>query len=587
MSLAAGPLANRKRPGAPPLAFRVVTARRSVLLLCDESRGHAENVLEHIDALATLSEHDVYRFNPLKRPDACRLLDLGEFDAVVIHYSISLVSPRYLPPPLPERLARFEGLKVQFIQDEYRAVDAVTAAMRNLGVDVLFTCVPEPAAGQIYDSRLPGVTRVFTLPGYVPDKLVGRDVPPAAERPVDVGYRGRDVPVWLGRLGREKTDIAREFLEHVAGTGLRCDISSREDDRIYGEGWNRFLASCRTTLGTESGASIVDFDGSIEALCKSYLARRPEATPEELERDLTGPYEGTVVINTASPRLFEAAALRTAMILFRGTYGGVVEPGRHYLPLDKDLSNIEEVVERVRDAAYLDELAGRAYDDLVASGRYSLRAMVGEFDAVVAERARPVGRQGKDGYRRASGRLRIPNLAGPSRLRTGAGGLLGPLVAAVHTAADGDLRRVARAGLRIKSLGPDLQRLTMLRRGVARSTFHVVAEVVPEEQLLLLSSRPGPAPAQALDARETVSSALAADELKRIVWNHTAVSVAASAGGGSLFALAVGHDGVDGVYAFRALPALARVQPDVVLDALEPMLRDAAPATGQTVGVEA
>lgn len=533
-------------------------------------------MLQHIEALATLSEHDVYRFNPVERPDACRLLDLSEFDAVLIHYTISLVSARYLPPPLPERLARFEGLKVQFIQDEYRAVDAVTAAMRDLGIDVLFTCVPEPAAGQMYDSRLPGVTRLFTLPGYVPDELVGREVAPSAQRPVDVGYRGRNVPVWLGRLGREKTEIACAFLEHVAGRGLHCDISSREDDRIYGEDWNRFLASCRTTLGTESGASIVDFDGSLEALAKDYLPRRPHATAEEIERDLTGPYEGKVVINTASPRLFEAAALRTAMILFRGSYGGVVEPERHYIALEKDFSNIGEVVERVRDTAYLDELADRAYKDLVASGRYSLRALVAELDALVAERARPIGRQTKDAYRRARRRLQIPDITGPSRLRTSVGRHLAPPAGLALAAADPQVRRVASVGRGHTGLTEDLLRLTMMRRGVAGSSFHVVAELVPDERLLLLTSRAGPPPAAPRDARETVAKAFAASTVERIVWNHTQVSVGAGVGGGSLLVLPVGHHGVDGAYAFQVLPLLARSRPDVVLAALEP-----------TVGVEA
>jgi hypothetical protein len=564
-----------------------VSERRSILLLCDESRSHAANVLQHIEALATLSEHDVYRFNPVDRPDACRLLDLGEFDAVVIHYTISLVSSRYLPPPLPERLSRFKGLKVQFIQDEYRAVDSVTTAMRDLRIDVLYTCVPEPAAGQIYDSRVPGVTRVFTLPGYVPDELMGRQVARAAERPVDVGYRGRDVPVWLGRLGREKTEIARAFLEHAAGQGLRCDISSREDDRIYGEDWNRFLALCRTTLGTESGASIVDFDGSLEALGKDYMARRPDATSHELERDLTGPYEGKVVINTASPRLFEAAALRTAMILFRGTYGGVVEPGRHYIPLEKDFSNVGEVVERVRDTAYLDELAECAYDDLVASGRYSLRAVVAELDALVAVRARPVGRQAKDGYHRALRRRRIPNLAGPSRLRSAAGRLLAPPAGLLLASTDPHLRQVARAGLGRKYLVHDLLRLTAVRRGVARSGFHVIAELVPEERLLFLSSRPGSPPAPQRDLGEAVAAAFEADAVDGIVWNHSRVSVGAGAGGGPLLPISVGHHGVEGAYAFQVLPLLARSQPDVVLDALEPMLREPVPEPRSAVGVEA
>jgi hypothetical protein len=564
-----------------------VSNRLSILLLCDESRAHAATVLQHIEALATHSQHDVYRFNPVERPDACRLLDPSEFDAVVIHYTISLLSARYLPPPLPERLARFEGLKVQFIQDEYRAVDAVTAAMQELGIDVLFTCVPEPAAGRIYDSRLPGVRRAFTLPGYVPDELVGRRVARAAERPIDVGYRGRDLPVWVGRLGREKTEIGRAFLERAAGRGLLCDISSSEEDRIYGEDWNRFLASCRATLGTESGVSIIDFDGSVEALAKDYLTRRPNATPEEIERDVTGPYEGKVVINTASPRLFEAAALRTAMILFPGSYGGVVEPDRHYIPLQKDFSNFDEVVERVRDPAYLDDLADRAYDDLIASGRYSLRAMVAELDALVAERARPVGRQAKDSYRRARRRQRIPNIAGPSRLRTAVGRQLAPPAGTVLAATDPHLRRLARAGIGRKHLTEDLLRLTMMRRGVARSSFHVVAEVVPEEQLLLLSSQPVKTPAARRDLREAVAAAFEADTVERIVWNHTQVAVGAGVGGGSLLLLPVGHHGVDGAYAFQVLPALARSHPGVVLVALEPMLRGPAQEPAPTVGVEA
>jgi len=564
-----------------------VSERRSILLLCDESRKHAGNVLHHIEALATLSKHDVYRFNPIDRADACRQLDLSEFDAVVIHYTITLLSPRYLPPPLPEKLAHFEGLKLKFIQDEYRDVNAVTAAMRKLGIEVLFTCVPEPAASAMYNSGLPGVTRVFTLPGYVPDELVGRQVARAAERPVDVGYRGRDVPVWLGRLGREKSEIARAFLDNVAGRGLRCDISSHEDDRIYGEDWNRFLASCRTTLGTESGASIVDFDGRIETLAKDYLAKRPDATLEEIERDVTGPYEGKIVINTASPRLFEAAALRTAMILFPGTYGGVAEPGLHYIPLEKDFSNVDEVVERVRDTAYLDELADRAYQDLVASGQYSLRAMVAEFDAIVSERARPLGQNAKDSYHQAARRRRIPTGAGPSRLRSAVGRLLAPPVSLFVTATDPDLRRIARAGLGRRRLAQDLSRLTMLRRGVARCTFHVVAEFLPEDRLLFLSSRPGAPPAGTRDMLEALASALEADAVEHIVWSHSRVSAGAGVAGGSLLLASVGHHGVDGAYAFQVLPALARSQPDLVLAVLEPMLREHARKPTPTVGVEA
>jgi hypothetical protein len=548
---------------------------RSILLLCDEHRGHAGNLLQHVRALATLSRHEVRRFNPIERPDACAELDLDEFDAVAIHYSIAIWSERYLPPVLSEKIAAFRGLKLQYIQDDYRLVDSVTAKMRELGVDVLFTSVPEPAASEAYETRLPGVTRLTTLLGYVADELVGRPTPLPGDRLLDVGYRARDLPFWLGRLGREKVEIATGVLERAPAYGLRCDISTREEDRIYGEAWNRFVASSRATLGTESGSSIVDFDGSLEARGKDYVARHPDATRAQVERDLTGPYEGNVVMAAAPPRLFEAAALRTAMILFPGGYSGIVEPGAHYIRLEKDFSNMDAVVERLRDTRYLEELTARAYEDLVASGRYSLQAMVDQFDRVVDERAPARAPRSKPHFRQARLRRRLPSWRRPSKLRVVTGRVLTPLAGIVLVARDAPLRRLALIGFsdpgaRAAGLAADLRRLTALRYGVRRGSFHVEAELDPDEGLLFLSSRPGASEPGELAA--AVASALESGAVESVVWNHSRVGVAAGIAGGTLLAVPVGKHGVDGAYGFRALPALARSRPKAVLDALEPLL---------------
>ena len=78
-----------------------------------------------------------------------------------------------------------------------------------------------------------------------------------------------------------------------------------------------------------------------------------------------------------------------------------------------------------------------------------------------------------------------------------------------------------------------------------------------------------------------------AGAVKRIVWNHSRVSVSAGVAGGSLLSSGVGHDGVDGAYAFQVLPALAGSEPNIVLGALEPMLREPSPEPTMAVGVEA
>jgi hypothetical protein len=324
------------------------------------------------------------------------MLDLNEFDAVVIHWSLVIISDHYLAPAFRERIAAFRGLKIQFIQDDYRWVDRMTAMMRSLGIQVLFTLVPEAEIPKIWDqSRLPAVRAVTTLAGYVPDSLVGVVAPPIDQRPIEIGYRGRVLPYEIGRVGQEKVWIGRGVLERAGRYGLRSDIAWMEKDRIYGVRWNEFMRSCRAVLGTESGATITDFDGSLERRVHEYLAQHPRAEFEEVHAAILAPYEGNVRMTIASPRVFEAIAWRTALVQFPGDYSGVIRPWDHYIPLERDFSNLDEVIERVRDTKFLESLTARAYEDVIASGRYSMQTFVRQFDDIVDELADSVRRTGR------------------------------------------------------------------------------------------------------------------------------------------------------------------------------------------------
>jgi hypothetical protein len=545
-----------------------------MLMLCRRTRREAGNVAQHITALQRLSRHDVHVLNPVDRPDACALLDLDEFDVVVVHYTIAVTIERYLPGVLRDKISRFDGLKVQFIQDEYRWIDAVTARMRELGIGLLYTCVPEREVPKVYGS-VPGLRTITTLPGYVPEELVGRSTPPVGERSVDVGYRGRMIPYWLGRLAYEKVAIGRGFAQRAAEYGLRVDISSAEGDRIYGEAWNRFMSSCRATLGTESGASIADFDGSIERDAKEYLARHAQASFEEVEQAVLAPHEGNVIINTVSPRLFEAAALRTAMVLFPGEYSGAVEPWTHYLPLEKDFSNIAEVAERVRDTAALHEMAERAHADLVASGRYSLARFVADFDDEIAAASETRTGAPRAAYARARRRLRIPTPQ-TLRLRYLAGKAAQPVVMTGLTIADRDVRRLALRAARARRGGPevarDLWRLAALRRGVRAGLFAASASLEDSGRRLVISTQPDTAAAGEADANGLID-ALSAGGVEELIWNHTRVGELVPLVGTNLVATEVGAHGIAGAHSFAALLDLLRTAPDEAIAALAPLLR--------------
>lgn len=376
-------------------------SKKSILLFCDLRRNNANTIDDHVQAFENFSKHRIYTFDPIQQ-SRCGALDLDEFDVVVIHYSIFVLSEHYLHPMFKQKIRNYRGVKIQFIQDDYRRVDEMAAAVQYLGIHLLYTLYPEDKVPQVWTPRLPGVQCCATLAGYVPDNILSQPTPSIAERQLDVGYRGRSLPYWLGDLGQEKGWITRDFLRHAHGYRLSHDVSSREEDRIYGSAWSRFIMSCKTMLGTESGSSITDFDGSIQRRTEAYLKENPKATYEEVRSALLEPYESNCRINTISPRAFESAALRTAMVLFPGEYSGILEPWRHYIPLEKDFSNFPEVVAKIRDHVFLQDMVDRTYDDLIASGKYSYRAFIAEFDKVVDDRCRVGTNRPKTQYAIAS-----------------------------------------------------------------------------------------------------------------------------------------------------------------------------------------
>ena len=557
-----------------------------ILLLADDQRGHANTIHDHIQAFCRHSRHQVELFNPRGLAKS-RVLDLDAFDVVVVHYSLIVTSDQYLAPWFREQIAAFDGLKVQFLQDEYRWVDEITSMMRYLGTDVLFSVIPPDGVEAVYGARLPNVEVVSILTGYVSEELrrAGERTAPTAARPIDVGYRGRSVPFWLGRLGYEKLEIGRRFLDEPATAGLRCDIAWTERSRIYGERWIEFIASCRATLASESGSSIVDFDGSAERFMSVYLAEHPFADYEEVELNVLAPWIDGPAIHAISPRIFEAAALRTALVMFPGSYSGVVEPEEHYIVLEKDFSNIDDVVAKLKETALLEAMVERTHDALIASSRYSSGAFVEEFDDVVDRRAR----------RRARGSMPPRIALRTEELTVGraywTSGVYGAartgVIAAVGTSylmRSRPLRRLARVAMTTRDnsrLWDDLFRLGVVSGARSRTLRDESFDVVPtlEDGTLLLTStverRPSPEPG--LERR--VAEAIEAGSLRDIVWNHRPV------GQHLRFSLPptkrhvyvdVGHYDSYGLYRFTALAELARIRPQLVRDALRPLLTEIA-----------
>jgi hypothetical protein len=346
---------------------------REFLLLCNRpARGsNANTILEHIEAIHQMPGYRVWEISMIGNIPA--LLDLNQFDAVGIHYSIHLNDPNdhFLTQRAIERLSSYKGHKCIWMHDEYRLVDDTIAKLNRIGIDTLFTVIPEVTARRIYGTaKLPNTKVVTVLTGYVSPELEEIEAFWDDPRPVDVSYRARRPPFWLGELGQDKVRIGQRFLAEGKPFDLEMNISVEEADRLYDKHWLDLLLKSKASLSSESGASIVDFTGRIEQQVDQYVTAHPNAEFEDV-RNIVAAVDYEYVINCISPRIFEMVACRTLIVAFPGEYSRLIEPWVHYVPLNKDFSNLAEVVRAIQSPETRQRITERAYQDIIGSRKYS------------------------------------------------------------------------------------------------------------------------------------------------------------------------------------------------------------------------
>lgn len=357
-----------------------------VLLYHRSLAGNAATIMEHVGALRDLSRFRVVAVNTeLPFPPSLRA---EHASVLVLHYSL-FGMPHYLigEPYLEYIAAQASSYKVAFFQDEHHNCRARFAFLNEHRIDHVYTLVDPAHWDATYRryTRVPHLTH--TLTGYVSDDLeraARRFAKRATRRTIDVAYRGRELARYMGRGAQEKTEIAWKFLQRAHGGPLRLDIATREDQRLYGDDWYRFLGNARAVLGVEAGVSIFDLDDEVYRAYQRFAGSDPAFREEDLERVLER-YEGNIPYRTLSPRHFEAAAFRCLQILYEGSYSGVLVAGEHYVTLKKDFSNYDEVMRVLGDERARAAVVSRAHADLIGSERYTYRRFMADFDARLEE----------------------------------------------------------------------------------------------------------------------------------------------------------------------------------------------------------
>ena len=167
-------------------------------MFCDRPQEleSASTIIDHIDSFGKYSHHNITVWSKLDAlPDNDKL---ASFDCLIIHYSISLLYDRYVSRETLEKIKVFNGLKILFIQDEYRRVNFACKQINYAEIDLVYTCAPEDVSKKMYDSLNQDIILKTTLTGFVPEKLYESKLKPISERKTYVGYRARKCPFFWG-----------------------------------------------------------------------------------------------------------------------------------------------------------------------------------------------------------------------------------------------------------------------------------------------------------------------------------------------------------------------------------------------------
>lgn len=158
-----------------------------------------------------------------------------------------------------------------------------------------------------------------------------------------------------------------------------------------------------------------DPNGKIRQDVENYVEKHPHASFDEVEKECFPNQDHTLKLFALSPRHFECAMAKTCQVLLEGEYDGVFQPGIHYIELKRDFSNLNQVVQQIKDTPTCEKIAERAYQDIVLSGNYTYR----KFTETVADHVKALSKKKTDGainqimFRIVSGMLWVRKPFGP------------------------------------------------------------------------------------------------------------------------------------------------------------------------------
>ncbi|MDA8121151.1 MAG: hypothetical protein M0Z38_01130 [Deltaproteobacteria bacterium] len=363
---------------------------------------------------------DADAVNVCDRRGLARLADrIGEYDLVVLLHSTNADTLEHVDR-CRGMLCRRRGKLLSFVGNEVNlpgvSLGGKIDFLREVGAEFIGTQLPLDAGQWLYEECRG--SRVVPLPHALNPEAF-RPVVPQAAREIDIGARSHQYLPFLG--DDERNRMLGYFLGGPFDPPMRVDIDTRA--RLNREGWAAFLNRCKGTIATEAGSYYLERDDRTVRAIQDYvnekkgregvrvvrkgslLEKAGLAIPRALRRRMKGMLEAAnirqeflvhqaadyeeirdrffadlakppVYTKAISSRHFDAIGAKTCQIMFPGRFNGILRADEHYLALQRDFSNVRDVLSRFADGTYRAGMADRAYEYVMEEHTYRNRLSV-------------------------------------------------------------------------------------------------------------------------------------------------------------------------------------------------------------------
>lgn len=265
---------------------------------------------------------------------------------------------------LTDKLNLYSGPIYAFPQDEFINMDLLNELFGNIGVTKIFSVANEFNWPILYPDFSDRISRVLT--GYLSNVISRKKYPNYTERNTDIFYRTHIGKTW-GKFNAQKQNIGNAALRISKVCNFEADIKFGIDNFLVGKLWLDQLKDSRITLGIEGGADFLNWDGSLNPE-NNYDAQRG--------------YD-KIEIKALSPRHFESMQCGCVQVLVEGCYNGILLPGRHYIPVKEDLSDLDDAIIKALDPTVWSKINQNCQKDILHNEKYYYSSYVKKIEGAL------------------------------------------------------------------------------------------------------------------------------------------------------------------------------------------------------------